>query len=187
MGNRAVIVTEDTTRTNAQNKVGIYLHWCGGRECVEAFLAKAKEKGIRNPNGDPEYGWARLCQIIGDEFSADGNNDASLGVGIVAHMDTHNFDNGVYYIDSNWNIVKQTTGEEFDLEYKAAKELAKFYQTGSTGSFHTALFKAIEAADAENLERLKIAFPEYVLGLRDCNNPEVAEENEDNDYIPNID
>lgn len=165
MGNRAVIVTKDTTKANAQNRLGIYLHWCGGEDTVKEFLRMAKEKGIRNPNGDSQYGWARFCQVIGDVFSSEGDDTNTLGVGIVAHLDTRNFDNGVYYIDEDWEIVNHTNGSEFEVDFKGGKQLAQMYDKNATGSFHTALFKAISCADKENLEKLKMVFPEYVYGL----------------------
>ncbi len=60
MGNRAVITTPD-------KKMGIYLHWNGGRDSVEAFLHYCELHGFRSPDRDP-YGWARLCQVIGNFF-----------------------------------------------------------------------------------------------------------------------
>lgn len=167
MGNRAVIVTKDTTFQNQQTKVGIYLHWCGSEDSVKEFLTKAKQKGIRNPNDDSEYGWARLCQIICDEFSADGNHDVSVGIGIVSHLDTNNFDNGVYYIDENWNIVNHTDGSELNRDYEGAKKLFDFYKQGSAGSFHTALLDAWSKADNNNRERLAIAFPELAYAIKE--------------------
>lgn len=114
MGNRAVIVSHDTTKENQDKKIGIYLHWCGSRSSVQKFLDIAKWRGIRNVDRDPQYFWARLCQVIGEEFSADGDYELSLGIGIVSHLDRHNYDNGVYYVDSNFQIVKQTDGSELE-------------------------------------------------------------------------
>lgn len=114
MGDRAVIVSHDTTRENQKEKIGIYLHWCGYEEAVKHFLDIAKQKGIRGCDCDPQYCWARLVQIIGDEFSKTGNNDLSLGIGIVSNLDYHNYDNGVYYIDDDFNIVKHTDGSELE-------------------------------------------------------------------------
>ena len=55
MGNRAVIATRE-------KKIGVYLHWNGGRDSVEGFLTYCKLKGYRCPEKD-NYGWARLCQV----------------------------------------------------------------------------------------------------------------------------
>lgn len=92
MGNRAVIATSDKS-------VGVYLHWNGGRDSVEAFLLYCKLKGYRSPETD-NYGWARLCQVIGNFFGG----ETSVGVGRYESLDTNNWDNGVYII-SNWEII----------------------------------------------------------------------------------
>lgn len=114
MGDRAVIVANDTTKQNQDKRIGIYLHWCGYEDCVKQFLQTAKDKGIRGVSSDPQYGWARLTQIIADEFSEEGNHERSVGIGIVKFLDTHNYDNGVYYIDDNFDIVKHTDGSELE-------------------------------------------------------------------------
>lgn len=96
MGNRAVI----TTRENFENNgIGIYLHWNGGRDSVEAFLKYCELKGYRTPNTD-NYGWARLCQVIGNFFGG----STSVGIDVVNNLDCDNFDNGVYII-KGWEIV----------------------------------------------------------------------------------
>jgi len=125
MGNRAVIVSKDTTKENANQKIGIYLHWYGSEETVKEFLQEAKNKGVRNPVSDPSYGWARLCQIITDSMTKDCLEseyetskshayETGIGIGIVSQLDTHNYDNGVYYIDENWEIVNHTDGSELE-------------------------------------------------------------------------
>lgn len=92
MGNRAVITTRD-------KKIGVYLHWNGGRDSVEAFLKYCKLKGYRTPERDC-YGWARLCQVIGNYFGG----ELSIGIDLYDRLDTDNGDNGVYVIE-NWEIV----------------------------------------------------------------------------------
>jgi len=114
MGDRAVITSWDVNKSNMNKKIGIYLHWSGYEEKVKHFLALAKQKEIRGCDTDPQYCWARLVQIIGDEFSKTGNNDLSLGIGIVSNLDCHNYDNGVYYIDNEFNIVDHTDGSELE-------------------------------------------------------------------------
>lgn len=96
MGNRAVI----TTKENFDNKgVGVYLHWNGGRDSVEAFLDYCNLVGYRKPTEDC-YGWARLCQVIGNFFGG----TCSVGIDTVDCLDCDNYDNGVYIIDG-WEIV----------------------------------------------------------------------------------
>ena len=97
MGNRAVITTRD-------KKIGVYLHWNGGRDSVEGFLAYCKLKGYRCPEKD-NYGWARLCQVLGNFFGG----ECSVGIGLYDTLDRNNGDNGVYIIE-NWEIV----GREFE-------------------------------------------------------------------------
>lgn len=114
MGDRAVIVAHDTTKQNQDKRIGIYLHWYGDKETVELFLETARDKEIRGVCSDPQYGWARLTQIIANYISECGDDECSVGVDIVKYLDTHNFDNGVYYIDDNFNIVKHTDGSELE-------------------------------------------------------------------------
>lgn len=97
MGNRAVITT---AKGDNKTKLGIYLHWNGGRDSVRAFLRYAKMRQFRAPETD-NYGWARLAQIIANYFGKDGT---SIGVDIVDRLDCDNWDNGVYLIE-NWEIV----------------------------------------------------------------------------------
>lgn len=92
MGNRAVITTQD-------RDIGVYLHWNGGRDSVEAFLLYCKLKGYRAPEDDC-YGWARLCQVIGNFFGG----IYSVGIDKYDRLDTDNGDNGTYII-KNWQIV----------------------------------------------------------------------------------
>lgn len=93
MGNRAVITTED-------KDLGIYLHWNGGRASVQAFLDVCKELGFRPPEQD-NYGWARLCEVIGIFMGRDG---LSVGIDRYDRLDTNNGDNGVYII-KDWQII----------------------------------------------------------------------------------
>lgn len=96
MGNRAVITTEENFNNNG---VGVYLHWNGGRDSVEGFLTYMKIKGHRPPDSDC-YGWARLCQVIGNFFGG----TTSIGIDTVNRLDTDNRDNGTYII-KGWDIV----------------------------------------------------------------------------------
>lgn len=105
MENRAVI----TTRENWKNGgVGVYLHWNGGMDSVEGFLRYCKLKGYRSPDKD-SYGWARLCQVIGNFFGG----TTSVGIDTLWHLDCDNGDNGVYIIE-DWEIVDRYyyTGSE---------------------------------------------------------------------------
>lgn len=115
MGNRAVITTNKVYEPTTSQQLGVYLHWNGGRDSVEAFLAYCKLKGYRPPEQDC-YGWARLCQVIGNFFGG----GLSLGIEKCCNLDCDNYDNGVYLIE-NWEIVdrKYHNGPEqqsYDLD-----------------------------------------------------------------------
>ena len=93
MGNRAVITTPE-------RKIGLYLHWNGGRDTVEPLLRYCELKGYRAPSSD-SYGWARLCQVVGNFFGG------TLSVGIAPYSDDRRMnpgDNGIYVVDG-WKIV----------------------------------------------------------------------------------
>lgn len=90
MGNRAVICTK-------AKDIGIYLHWNGGRDSVEAFLKYCKIHDFIPPEVDC-YGWTRLCQVIANFMGG------SVGIQKYQNLDLDNGDNGVYIIE-NWEIV----------------------------------------------------------------------------------
>jgi len=132
MGNRAVITTE------AKN-IGVYLHWNGGRDSVEALLSACKTLGFRPPESD-NYGWARLCELAGLFFSG----GLSLGLDTLDNLDTDNGDNGTYII-KGWEIVGRehhARGEqsEYDSEKFAAQLVAAYNEA------HTS-FKSVMDAD----------------------------------------
>lgn len=112
MGNRAVITTKENFENNG---VGVYLHWNGGYDSVNAFLKYCEIKGYRTPDTD-NYGWARLCQVIGNFFGG----STSIGIDTVDKLDCDNYDNGVYII-KGWEIVDRKYNRyaeqmEYDLE-----------------------------------------------------------------------
>ena len=104
MGNRAVITSKEYL-TNPDT-IGVYLHWNGGRDSVQAFLLYCKAKGYRPPDEDC-YGWARLCQVVGNYFGG----GLSIGIDACAHLDCDNWDNGVYIIEG-WEIVDRRFAPE---------------------------------------------------------------------------
>ena len=107
MGNRAVITTKENLETG--RGLEVYLHWNGGRDSVEGFLEYCRLRSFRPPEKD-DYGWARLCQVIGNFLGADG---CSVGVDEISRLDTDNGDNGTYLI-RDWEIVgrKYFSGKE---------------------------------------------------------------------------
>lgn len=112
MGNRCVITTEYNFSNNG---VGVYLHWNGGRDSVQAFLTYCKIKGFRTPDTDC-YGWARLAQVCANFFGG----SMSIGIDTVDNLDCDNGDNGVYIIEG-WDIVDRkyfdwSEQNEYDLD-----------------------------------------------------------------------
>lgn len=96
MGNRAVITTKENFDNNG---IGIYVHWNGGRDSIEAFLKYCKLAGYRPPDKDC-YGWAYLTRVITNFF----NDGLSCGIDTVKNLDCDNCDNGTYFIE-DWEIV----------------------------------------------------------------------------------
>ena len=98
MGNRAVIALE------SMPEIGIYVHWNGEIESVQAFIEATKRRGARNPGGDSTYALARLVQTIADHF---GDTGCSVGVGPMDQLDCDNYDNGVYWVGDDWKIIRR--------------------------------------------------------------------------------
>ncbi len=115
MGNRAVITWSRKKDVSKSLDLGIYVHWNGGRDSVEAFLTYCKIKGYAAPDVDM-YGYARLCQVIGNFFGG----GLSLGIEKCRRLDCDNYDNGVY-VCKGWEIVgrkymEHSEQNEYDLE-----------------------------------------------------------------------
>ena len=113
MGNRAIVTTADA-------KVGVYLHWNGGRGSVEAFLAYCELKRYRPPSEDAAYGFARLAQVVGNFFGG------TLSVGVIPYdpddESLAELDNGVYVIDG-WRIAGRVKPAHDFLEQPARAPL----------------------------------------------------------------
>lgn len=118
MGNRAVI-TNKFGAENPEKGIGVYLHWNGGLDSVEAFCEYCKLKGVRGLDSDPEYGFARLIQVIGNFLGG----TTYVGVGIVSDLDCDNYDNGVYVIDDDWEIVERLYMHEEEQHYHDMNEM----------------------------------------------------------------
>lgn len=105
MGNRAIITTRE-------RKIGLYLHWNGGRDTVEPLLRYCELQGYRPPSSD-SYGWARICQVVGNFFGG------TLSVGVGPYTDDAGMDpgdNGIYVIEG-WRIAERLT-TEYDGDWK---------------------------------------------------------------------
>jgi hypothetical protein len=110
MGNRAVITTLGTN----PKRIGLYLHWHGGRDSVEAFLKYAELRQIRKPECDDGYFFARLAQIVSNFF---GNETLSVGINTLDRLDCNNGDNGVYYIQGYEIVGREFAPQEEQQEY----------------------------------------------------------------------
>ena len=104
MGNRAIVKPVDSN-------IGVYLHWNGGRDSVEAFLEYCRIRGFRDFGGEHAdgFGIARFLQVVSNFFG--GSLDIGIQEGVV--MDTSCakwIDNGIYEIDG-WNIVGRCPGD----------------------------------------------------------------------------
>lgn len=117
MGNRAVITSKEYL-TNP-DAIGVYLHWNGGRDSVQAFLLYCKLKGYRPPDEDC-YGWARLCQVVGNYFGG----ELSLGIDVCSRLDCDNWDNGVYIIEG-WEIVGRRFAPEEEEQDRDLLEMLR--------------------------------------------------------------
>jgi hypothetical protein len=91
MGNRAVITFDKKLNPNS---LGIYLHWNGGRDSVQAFLDATREL-MKSRGPDSQYAPARLVQVIGNFIGG----SLSLGLSPLSQCDTDNGDNGTYVVD----------------------------------------------------------------------------------------
>ena len=118
MGNRAVIAFVNDKGKKDKNSVGIYLHWNGGRDSVEGFLQTAKDYKLRSGS----YGVARLTQIIANGLGG----TLSLGVDMLKNLDCDNYDNGVYWIDQNFNIVDREYISRPDFKEQQQYSLSEF-------------------------------------------------------------
>lgn len=123
MGNRAVI-------TSVKKDLGVYVHWNGGPDSISAFLDYCSLRGFRPPESDT-YGYARLCQVLGNYFGADG-----LSVGIDIYTTDEQMDpgdNGIYVIEG-WAIVERIGG----------------YDYGSDGYDHDEMLRDIDKSQPED-------------------------------------
>lgn len=136
MGNRAVI----TTAPFSEDKVGIYVHWNGGRASIEGFLKAARELDYRSPAASESYALARLTQLIATYFGPDG---LSVGVDTCGNLGGSHADNGTYLIGGDWEIV----GREFANKWHDEIDPAK-----TDAIAKTVVAKIHAAADAEAIE-----------------------------------
>lgn len=115
MSNSVLVVSMDTTKTNADIKLGLYLHNADEQYVRDCILTEAKNNNVRGPIEDPGYCWARLCQIAANEISTGPFASKNLGVGIDRVSTFSKPDECVIYIDDNLDIVNVTDGNELEF------------------------------------------------------------------------
>lgn len=106
MGNSAII------KARGNNNKGVYLHWNGGRDSVEAFLKYCQLRGFRSFEDD--YGIARFTQIVSNFLGGDG-----LSIGITDNPTCWGTDNGIYIVEG-WEIVGR---EDFEGKEQRSHDL----------------------------------------------------------------
>jgi len=111
MGNRAVLVWKDKDGHYDDSSMGVYLHWNGGRDSIEAFLAYCEMKDLKSPSENVSIGIRNFVDVVAGFF---GSNQ-SIYIDKMSDLDQDNWDNGVYVCDG-WKIVdrKYFDGEEQD-------------------------------------------------------------------------
>lgn len=143
MGNRAVITFAPKSKVEPYykkdgslvvggfvkdnpNLVGVYVHWNGGNDSIVPFCRACKEIGFRCPTYDFSYGVARFVQLVANFFG--GCEDCSVGVDTLRMLDTNNYDNGVYIVGEDWEIVGREFGGYDDpaLDEEDAKAFVKY-------------------------------------------------------------
>lgn len=102
------------------NMVGVYLHWNGGRDSIEGFCLACKNLGFRSPVSDC-YGIARFVQAVANFFGG----SLSVGVDTLERLDTNNYDNGVYVVDDEWNIIGREFHEGDEQKQYNAQEFSE--------------------------------------------------------------
>lgn len=127
MGNRAVIVWTDEQGNYTDNSTGIYLHWNGGRDSIEAFLAYCEMCGYESPTEDP-VGFKRFAKVVSGFF---GSSPTTVETAPISQLDTDNYDNGMY-ICRGWDIIgrKYLPGEE-QLRY-GFRDMLETINSGQT-------------------------------------------------------
>ena len=96
MGNRAIIKGKDSD-------LGVYVHWNGGRDSVEAFLEYASFLSPHSGLGEKYYdsGLGTLVTLITNFM----NNSSSVDITTTDdYANPSHLDNGIYVVDG-WEIV----------------------------------------------------------------------------------
>jgi hypothetical protein len=124
MGNRGVICTREAFENNG---IGIYGHWQMGMDSIKPMFAYMKLRNISGPREgeNSEYskttGYADFVWIFGNFANSAGYSNFSIDC--IGNLDCDNYDNGVYIIDEDWNIMGR---EHFDGEEQDSYDFKEF-------------------------------------------------------------
>lgn len=185
MGNSAIVKAK-----NNDNK-GVYLHWNGGRDSIEALLKYCKLRGFRSFNDD--YGMARFTQIASNFFGG------TTSIGITDEPLNWGTDNGIYEVEG-WEIVGR---EDFEgreqQEHNIQEMLLEIDKAQPTnqqlGDYLTAeevKTETVQIGDTVYMQELDGTYKEYevvgigedkfVNGSRRLGQPFVNKYSNDGDY-----
>ena len=152
MGNRAVITTP-------KKDIGVYLHWNGSRNNIESFLAYCDMKGYRPPEID-EYGWARLCQVIGNTIGG----TLSVGIGRYENQEyneEHEDDilGALEYINLSMPANEQATAEQLiDYSNKWIIKHQDYFKDKNIDYYNEDNIKSLEQAGTLSEKSLEEMF-----------------------------
>lgn len=166
MGNRAVIAHKDSP-------IAVYLHWNGGMDSVKPLLDYCKIAGFPSPN---EYGdgftqlGAVAMNFIGDAGSIISTKDREPN-------EFNPGDNGIYWIDKDWNIVERETYDGFTEQnthdyWEMLVEWQEVQGRGTTIPFHMLATDQVTTDDVSTGEYIYArsgftGWKKYLVGARD--------------------
>ncbi len=127
MGNRAVLVWKDENGHYDDNTMGVYLHWNGGRDSIEAFLAYCQMKDLKSPSENVSIGIENFISVVAGFFSS----NQSIYVGKLSGLDQDNYDNGVYVCDG-WKIVDRKYMHGSEQKQYDFSEMLRAINNGQT-------------------------------------------------------
>lgn len=138
MGNSAIVL-------QSGKHTGVYLHWNGGRDSVEAFLKYCELKGYRG--FEDSYGLARFCQVVGNFFGG----GLSLGVVTDVYPSEDNYmDNGIYSV-KGWKIVNRYHDGPEQQNYDLTEMLQEIDEAQPTAEQFGAEFWKAQTVKVENI------------------------------------
>lgn len=159
MGNSTIIKAKNN------DNIGVYLHWNGGRDSIEAFLKYCELRGFRS--FDDDYGIARFTQIVSNFFGG------TLSIGITDKPLNWGTDNGIYEVEG-WEIVgrkdfKGTEQQEHDIQEMLLaidKEQPASQQLGDYITAKEVKTSTIKIGDTVYMQELDGTYKEYeVVGI----------------------